>query len=329
MTDLTTQIEGDLIALLDDWFSLPEVWDNELDRQIHEWYANAPTVYPKRPYFSPSSLGSCPRELYVKAKGAPRDDFRKPPHQSRWAKLGTLGGELIQREMLAIERNYEKLTGNVPRFRFVRNPDGTPMFEDFAKKNVLVEMDGEKFYLYGAPDGIMEYITDDGEKIRVGLEVKSKQTTPAQTSLYSMKKPDSSHARQIVAYAHMFGCEYYVILYVNYAKKAWFMTEEEYEKNPDLRAFCARVTDDHKRIVFRKAVEVTRAVRENKPPKLDLDAWTFNNYKRACALDLSEEELNELRREVYMARHSSLPEWKVGQYVAALKQIEEFRKEAE
>src|SRR5690606_33437844 len=93
--------------------------------------------------------------------------------------------------------------------------------------------------------------------------------------------------------------------------------------------YCARVTHEHKRMVFKKAVEVTRAVRENKPPKLDLDAWTFNNYKRACALDLSEEELNELRREVYMARHSSLPEWKVGQYVAALKQIKEFRKEAE
>ena len=33
--DLSAQIEGDLIALLDDWFSLPETWDNELDRQIH------------------------------------------------------------------------------------------------------------------------------------------------------------------------------------------------------------------------------------------------------------------------------------------------------
>lgn len=326
MTDLTTQIEGDLIALLDDWFSLSEVWDNELDRQIHEWYANAPTVYPKRPYFSPSSLGACPRELYVKAKGAKRDNIRQQPHQSRWAKLGTLGGELIQREMLAIERNYEKLTGNVPRFRFVRNPDGTPMFEDFAKKNVLVEMDGEKFYLYGAPDGIMEYITDDGEKIRVGLEIKSKQTTPAQTSLYSMKKPDSSHARQIVAYAHMFDCDYYVILYVNYAKKAWFMTEEEYKKNPDLRAFCARVTDDHKRAVFRKAVEVTRAVREGKPPKLDLDGWTFNSYKEACAKDLTEEELAELWAQVQIAKKSSLPAWKIASYVRAVDEIEQLRR---
>src|SRR5690606_36333354 len=150
--------------------------------------ANPPKVFPKRRYFSPSALGSCPRELYIKAihghKVAVK--LRQPPHQGRWNKLGTLGRDLIQRELLAIERNYEKLTGNTPRFRFLRNPDGTPMFEEFAKTNKLVEMDGAKFYLYGAPDGIMEYITDDGEKIRVGLEVKSKQTTPAQTDRKSV-----------------------------------------------------------------------------------------------------------------------------------------------
>src|SRR5690625_1163033 len=296
--DLTTQIEGDLIALLDDWISLPETWDNDLDAQIAKWYSNPPQVWQKRAYFSPSSLGACPRELYIKAKygNKAKDSRRVAPHQGRWQKLGTLGGDLIQRELLAIERNYERLTGNTPRFRFLRNDDGTPMFEEFAKTNKLVEQDGERFYLYGAPDGIMEYITDDGEKIRVGLEIKSKQTTPARTSLHSMRQPDSSHARQIVAYAHMFDCEYYVILYVNYAKKGWFMSEGDYEKTPDIRAFCAKVNDDHKREVFQKAVEVTRAVRENKPPKLDLDGWTFNDYKKATAVDLSEEEVEGLKQ---------------------------------
>ena len=200
------------------------------------------------------------------------------------------------------------------------------MFEDFAKTNKLVEQDGERFYLYGAPDGIMEYITDDGEKIRVGLEIKSKQTTPARTSLHSMRQPDSSHARQIVAYSHMFDCEYYVILYVNYAKKGWFMSEEDYEKTPDIRAFCARVTDDHKRAVFQKAADVTRAVREGKPPKLDLDGWTFNNFKQACANDLSEQELEELRNTAEQAKRSSLPRWKVANYVRAVEEIEELRK---
>src|SRR5690625_6351861 len=99
----------------------------------------------------------------------------------------------------------------------------------------------------------MEYITDEIEIIRVGLEVKSKQTTPAQTSQYSMMSPDQSHALQVVAYAHMFDVDYYVILYVNYAKQRWFMTDEEYAKTPDIRAFCARITDEHKREVFSKA----------------------------------------------------------------------------
>src|SRR5690625_2604126 len=129
--DLTTQIEGDLIALLDDYFSLPEIWDSELDAQIAKWYSNPPKVIPKRPYFSPSSLGDCPRELYVKAKGGKRDDLRSQPHQGRWRKLGTIGGDLVQRELLDIEENYEKQTGNKPRFRFLRNKDGTPKFEDF------------------------------------------------------------------------------------------------------------------------------------------------------------------------------------------------------
>ena len=327
--DLSAQIEGDLIALLDDWFSLPEIWDNELDAQIAEWYSNPPKVFPKRdyPYFSPSSLGDCPRELYIKTIHGSKasDKLRQPPHQGRWKKLGTLSGDLIQRELLAIERNYEKATGNMPRFRFLRNEDGTPMFEDFAKTNKLVEMDGERFYLYGAPDGIMEYVTDDGEKIRVGLEVKTKQTTPAQTSLYSMKQPSSSHARQIVAYSHMFDCDYYVILYVNLSKKGWYMSDEDYEKTPDLRAFCCRVTDEHKREVFAKAVEVTRAVREGKPPKLDLDGWTFNNFKQACANDLSEQELEELRNTAEQAKRSSLPRWKVANYVRAVEEIEELR----
>src|SRR5699024_7214159 len=81
--DLTTQIDGDFIALLDDHFSLPETFDSDLDAQIAKWYSNPPKVFPKRdyPYFSPSSLGSCPRELFIKAKygNKVRDNGRDKP----------------------------------------------------------------------------------------------------------------------------------------------------------------------------------------------------------------------------------------------------------
>src|SRR5690625_7050543 len=104
------------------------------------------------------------------------------------------------------------------------------------------------------------------------------------------------------------------------------MTDEEYEKTPDIRGFCAKVEPDHKRQVFAKAVEVTRAVREDKPPKLDLEEWTFNNFKEACANDLSEEEVEELRKQVDIARNSSLPGNKKANYVRAFAEVVEMRK---
>ncbi|SER88131.1 hypothetical protein [Psychrobacillus sp. OK032] len=308
MTNLSTQIEGDLIALLDDHYSLPETYDNALDAQIHGWYANPPNVYPKKPYFSPSSLGDCPRSLYVKAKGAKKDGFRKQPHQGRWQAIGTKIGDIIQRDLLFIERNYERLTGNKPRFKFERDTQGRPMFEDFAKTNKLVEHNGETFYLFGAPDGIMTYTTDDGAEIRVGLEVKSKQGTPAKTSHYSMREAEPKHAMQTVAYAHMFDCDYYVVLYVNAAKQAWHMTDEQYAKTPDIRAFCQQITPEMKAELFDKPAYITKAVRESTPPPMDLDNFTFNNFKTACALSLTDDEFNAIKTQVSAVWKSSLPD---------------------
>lgn len=327
--DLSSQIEGDFIALIDDWFSIPETWDNALDKQIAKWYSNPPNVFPKRPYFSPSSLGSCPRELYIKAKygNKVKDNDKDKPWRGRWRALGTISGDIIQRELLAIERNYEKITGNTPRFKFERNEDGTPMFEDFAKTNKKVIHNGEEFYLYGAPDGIMRYVTDEGEIIRVGLEVKTKQGTPARTSLYSMKQPDESHAQQVVAYAEMYDVDYYIILYVNLAKQSWNMTDEQYRKTPDIRAFCTKVTDFDKAQVFEKASEVTKAVRENKPPKMDIDEFTFNNFKRATAVSLEDDEVDEIKAIVKRMAGSSMPAWKKKQQADMVEAIEKYREE--
>lgn len=328
--ELTTQIEGDFIALLDDYHAQNEVWDNELDAQIHRWYSNPPRVFPKRPYFSPSSANSCPRELYVKAKGAKRDAFKRQPHQKRWTSLGTSIGDMIQRDLLFIEKHYEKLTGNKPRFKFERNEDGTPMFEDFAKTNALVEHNGETFYLYGTPDGIMTYVTDDGEVIRVGLEIKSKQTTPARTSLHSMRAPEESHVKQTIAYSHMYAkdgkpIDYYVILYVNAAKQSWVMTDDQYAKTPDIRAFCIEITDEDRNVLFDRLAEINCAIRTDSPPKLDLDSFTFNNYKTACARDLTDEEFDELKALVRRCLKSNLPGWKKHQYHEAYEFIKSVR----
>ncbi|MDT2282315.1 hypothetical protein [Paenibacillus larvae] len=68
---------------MDGWHARPEVFDDELDAQLHEWYANDlkyKKVWPPRdvPYFSPSSSNSDPRELYQKINGAKRDVVQKP-----------------------------------------------------------------------------------------------------------------------------------------------------------------------------------------------------------------------------------------------------------
>lgn len=331
ITNLSTKIEGDFIAMLDEWHSLPETWDNALDAQIAKWYSNPPKVFPKRdaPYFSPSAATKCPRELYMKAKKAPRDVRKIQPHQSRWQKIGTVIGDMIQREVLAIEHNLEKLTGNKPRFTFERNPDGTPRFEEFAKTNKLVEHAGEKFYLYGAPDGIMRYVTDDGEVIRVGLEIKSKQQSPSKTSVKSLKQADFSHEVQTALYAYMYDCDYYIILYVNGAKRAWDMTEEEYAEFPDIRAFCRKITEEDYEPYFDKFAEIARAIREGSPPEIDLNAWKFNDYKTAIATSMSDEEYDELKALVRRYLKSNIPEWKKQNYYEAVEFIKSVREASE
>jgi CRISPR/Cas system-associated exonuclease Cas4 (RecB family) len=258
--------------------------------------------------------------LYVKAKRAKKDSFPKPPYQGRWQEIGTAIGDVIQRTVLAMER---KLPGC--RFRFERNEDGTPVFEDFAKKNHEINHNGQRFYLYGTCDGIMQYINEDGEVIRVGLEVKSKQSTPAKTSLYSFKEAEEGHRKQCVAYSIMYNVDYYIILYVNTAKKAWVMSEEDYEATPDIRAFGFEITNEDRKELLDNFAEITRCINNDTPPALDLSRWTFNGFKTACAQSLSDEEFAILKAQVKRMQRSGLPQWKKDQFVDAFMFIEEAR----
>ena len=261
MTKVDIQVIADeFIRQFDDFCTKGGVgFDTELDKDIHSWYLNAPTVWPKRPYFSPSSSKSCPRELYMKATGAKRDNFPRQPHQTRWTELGTAIGDMMQRMVLGMERK------DGYTFKFERNDVGQPMFEDFAKTNAKVEHNGQTFYLFGTTDGIMEYVTGDGEILRVGLEIKSKQTTPARTSLHSMREPEEGHVKQCVSYSHMYGVDYFIIVYVNGAKKSWVLTEEEYKATPDIRAFGIEITQDDRNELFDKFAEITSATKLRAP----------------------------------------------------------------
>ncbi|MEC0167898.1 hypothetical protein [Paenibacillus graminis] len=213
------------------------------------------------------------------------------------------------------------------------NAQGEPMFEDFAKVGAVIEHNGKKFALYGTCDGIMRYVSTDGEVLRVGLEVKSKQTTYAMTSGYSTRKgPKEDHVKQCVCYSIMYRTpaepiDYYVILYVNGSRKAWNMTPEEFAKNPDICAFGLHITDEMRTDILDHFAGIVDAAERGDAPELDLDRWMFNDYKRAIALSLSAEELAALQRKVAATLRSSLPDGKKRDYAEALAFIEAVRAE--
>ncbi|WP_337102367.1 hypothetical protein [Paenibacillus sp. YIM B09110] len=190
---------------------------------------------------------------------------------------------------------------------------------------------GVQFALFGTCDGIMRYVSEDGEVLRVGLEVKSKQTTSAQTSEYSTRNgPKEDHVKQCVCYSLMYGTaaepiDYYVILYVNASKKSWEMSADEFAKNPDIKAFGIEITDDMRRDVLDNFANIVKAAKSGEPPALDIANWTFNNFKRACAAGLSDEEMTQLEREVAAMQRSGLPDFKKRQFAEAYEQVKTLR----
>ncbi|WP_155808607.1 hypothetical protein [Brevibacillus agri] len=248
----------------------------------------------------------------------------KPPHQGRWTRLGTAIGGMIQRDLLFIERHYERTFGEAPPFTVERTAEGYPAWEDFATRLHVVDYGGQRFALYGKPDGILRY--KDGR--RVGLEIKSKQTTASKTG--SMREAEGKHVAQTVGYSEMYGSDAepiddYLVVYVNAAKKAWAMTEDEYAKSPDLTAFHVTITQDDRMALLDELAGVVRAVKDGTPPKLDLDLWTFNSYKTACALSLTDEEFAEIGGQVRAMLKSRQPEWRKQQYYDAYEFIKALR----
>lgn len=308
--------------MIDDWHSRQELFDNKLDALILRQQADALTKFTRfdfksQPYFSPSATDSCPRELFVKMKGAKRDVQTRPPYQGRWTRLGTMFGDMLQRDLLFIEK-YVDGAPFIPE----RTDEGYPMWEDFAKKLHVIDDNGVRFSLFGKPDGILRHVPTG---IRVGLEIKSKQTTHSRTSLYSMREPEESHVKQCVAYAIMYDVSEYLIVYGNLSKKSWEMSDEDYEKNPDIRVFHVTITDEMKRDLVSQLSGVVQAFHNDTPPPLDLSRWTFNNYKTACALSLTDDEIDDIRSQVVRVKKSRLPEWKKRGYVEALEFIEAVR----
>ncbi|MNC70517.1 hypothetical protein D3C75_1213380 [compost metagenome] len=105
------------------------------------------------------------------------------------------------------------------------------------------------------------------------------------------------------------------------------MTPEDFAKTPDILAFGLHITDEMRNDVLDHFASIIDAAKRGDAPELDLDRWAFNDFKRAIALSLSEDELATLQRKVSATLRSSLPDGKKRDYAEALAFIEAVRTE--
>ncbi|SET42657.1 hypothetical protein SAMN05216389_11131 [Oceanobacillus limi] len=330
---LADKIAKDFHEFMSEFHRYNQPYDDNMDADIHERYAkvlreqsrwgyfdfNRNPDGIKRPHFGPSSAGYSDRELYEKARKSKRDPAKFTENQRDWIGLGSQIGDYLQREILLAERHFEKLTGKPPRFKFERHANGNPRYEHFDKKMHEIEHNGQHFAYFGLPDGILEYITDDGEKLRVGLEIKSVQQN--WSKFKSLDAPKAGHIAQTTAYSDMYDFDYVIVAYMLTYGRGW---NEDFSR---LKTFGKYVLEGERLHLRDRCADAVRRAKENDPPPLDLADWKFNDYKTVIAKSLTEDELFDLRRQADMAQQSNLPAWQKRSYAEAIAEIEEIRSE--
>lgn len=285
--------------------------DNDILKRLYQDYID---IFDKQEspnfkgvhHFRSSSTGACARQHYMRLKRKTPDKRTVLAQTTRWQNLGTRIGDMIQFDLLLGEKH------DTGKFKFERKQIGSkwyPHFEEFSTVVKKIEHNGQTYFLHGSTDGIMEYVTADGRKLRVGLEIKSKQGSYSKTSLHSMKAPDYKHRKQTVSYSIMFDVDYWIILYVNASKKSWSPTEEDLIKTPDIRAFGHYVTPAMKQEVKDRFAWICESTDNNTPPPLELNNYTFNDYKQACAESLSQQEMLELLDYLESEEVMNYPAW--------------------
>jgi hypothetical protein len=335
---IAEQIANDFAEYMDEFHRHPQPYDDEMDADFYERYARvlreqleekdgwkkylyAPDGT-RRPTFAPSSAGKDERQLYAKAIHGKKGQDDRPPNRNQrdWTGLGSQVGGYIQREVMLAERHFKRLTGKEPRFKFERTDRGDPAFEHFVKKIHEVEHSGEKFGLNGLPDGILEYVTDDGEILRVGLEVKSFQKS--YTDFKKHEEPKQDHELQTHVYNEMFGLDYTLVLYHLTYGADW---KRDFSRN---KVYGRFIPKEDRIPLLDKFARVTKAWRTKTPPAIDLDGWKYNDFKTVIAKDFTDEEFDLLKAQVRRAQKSGLPNWKKQMYYDAFEFIKDVREGA-
>ncbi|MED1350596.1 hypothetical protein P4U51_30025, partial [Bacillus paranthracis] len=235
-------------------------------------------------------------------------------------------GDMIQRDLLFIEKHWKAQFGEDPPFipYYVEvNGKRYPAWEKFSQTISHVEHNGQLVSILGQCDGIL-VDTKTGELVL--LEIKSKQTTSAQTGFYSMKEVGEDHKMQSITYSMLykdFHISKGIVLYGNLSKKAWIMSEEDYIANPDLRAFEIDFEEEVQNRIMDKFKHILDCVDAKTPPKFDVTKFTFNSYKEATVKSLTAEEYAEIHEQVQRISKSRMPQWKKNSVLEAWRYIEE------
>lgn len=327
------QIADDFVEFWESFHEHNQPYDDEMDADIHERYAKVLRKQSKwgyfdfkknpkgvnRPHFSPSSANYTPMELYMKARKAKRDPAVFTQNQRDWVGLGSVIGDYVQREILLAERHYKKLVGESPRFTMARNRDGDPAYEHFVKKMQEIEHKGQSFAYFGLPDGILKYVTEDGETINVGLEVKSEQAN--WSKFKAMDEPKPQHIPQGVAYSEMYKLDYILYVYMLSYGRAW---KEDFTR---IKAYGVHVSDtDREDLKDRCSQAVMQSKGEVEAPEFtDLDDWIFNDYKTQIATEMTDDRFDKLKAFARRSQDSSLPAYVRRNHQEAIDEITEIR----
>jgi len=273
---------------------------------------------PVKKWIRPSMVGADKQAIWMHLHGYKPDTFLLDEPQdevhTRWQAIGTVVGDMWQRQVLSAEHWTKKGKADVD-FAFERvnlegiesHGDGNyPMFEEFARK--YIEIDGVP--VWGTCDGILNYreifeTNCSATQVvhRIGFEVKSKQTTNASTGTYKMKCAEDKHIQQIKTYALMYDLDYYFILYQNCSKKGWTQDEETKTKYPDVRVFGIYISEEDKESHRNYLRDLWDLQTKEKPP-LDPLNWTFNSHKISAIVNMTDEEYTQLSNDVSKIRHS-------------------------
>lgn len=313
------------------WYAKPNIFDDNLQKQIYRWYLQfpKPSADWSKPYFTPSSAGASDLDLWLKAKKYRKDTEGQKPWQGRWTATGSQISTMLQEQLIFQDKHYEKVVGEKAKFRNEYLPNGLPRFEQAASTFRFIRHNNQNIQIMGLPDGIAIYTDEHGYEHRVIIEYKTKSTTSARTSEYSMREADEKHFKQVVTYSALFDIDYAIIVYLNLSKKSWFMSDQEFEKNPDMRAFGYKITQEDREEVLTKFSDVLDMVDRNEKPKFNLDEYAFSNFKTATAKSLTAEEFDEVKAFVKRALKSGIAEYKKEQYFDAFEDIKERRERVE